>query len=665
MDKLIQRFSLYTLILLLAGIPIIISLILSFQIMTNYQTTVEKANRDQATAQLILLYDNVAHNLAVERGLTAGVLGSNGSGPQVEALQKQRSISDQHIRQLNRYTSDYLPADTIALLQKDITQELSQLHNVRQQVDRLQIKQSPFVYYSNLNQLSIHNASLLTANISSIDVASLSKALLAVVEMKERAGQVRGALNGAYARQFSDLGQYTAVEGYIKSADYAERLAILSFPPQFIEQLNSIKSQPTWKQVEQIQHSFLAQEKTLAQLQGPKPTEWFKAATERIALINQLRNELQNQMVAISVTQAQQASTKATLAIAVTISLGLILVIATFVCTNNIKRRVNTLTNNLAVMSDNRDLSHSLSEAGKDEISRISTSVNALITSIRKLLNNVTETNTRSNQHLDNIIQNANDLTSSSQATTDKCSNIATAMTELAQSSFEIASSSERALTETEQMTLKVEDCQRRSRHSYDNVKALVAQIEQTQQCMQQLEVDTQSVSKIVETINGISEQTNLLALNAAIEAARAGEHGRGFAVVSSEVRDLAQRSKEATEHISQLLGSIRVNTNTAVTNMDKSRAATDVTFDTVSEVNNSVSQLETLIDVVNQHITSIANSTTEQSKASEMVNQDVDVLTEIAVQTGDLANNLDNIVASYQGEVAQVRKQLQEFKLS
>ena len=118
---------------------------------------------------------------------------------------------------------------------------------------------------------------------------------------------------------------------------------------------------------------------------------------------------------------------------------------------------------------------------------------------------------------------------------------------------------------DAEQLDASIADIEQGSAQAADSTRQAAASAVAATDTMERLRGSMTEIGSVASLITAIANQTNLLALNATIEAARAGEVGRGFAVVAQEVKDLAQRTAQATEQISQMIATIDRDTNAAV----------------------------------------------------------------------------------------------------
>ena len=92
-----------------------------------------------------------------------------------------------------------------------------------------------------------------------------------------------------------------------------------------------------------------------------------------------------------------------------------------------------------------------------------------------------------------------------------------------------------------------------------ESVRSLEVASSLSESAILALREDSEKIGKIVETIEEIANQTNVLAINASIQAARAGEQGKGFAVIASEVRKLAEQSNQSALEIKRVIGALKL----------------------------------------------------------------------------------------------------------
>ncbi|SDY92469.1 methyl-accepting chemotaxis protein [Micromonospora pattaloongensis] len=146
---------------------------------------------------------------------------------------------------------------------------------------------------------------------------------------------------------------------------------------------------------------------------------------------------------------------------------------------------------------------------------------------------------------------------------------------------------------------------------------------ESTNRTVSTLGESSMEIGNVVKVITSIAEQTNLLALNATIEAARAGEAGKGFAVVASEVKDLAQETARATEDISRRVEAIQSDTSNAVA---------------------AIGEISKIIAKINDYQVTIASAVEEQTATTGEMSRSVG---DAAQGSGDIATNIAGVAAA------------------
>ncbi len=139
-----------------------------------------------------------------------------------------------------------------------------------------------------------------------------------------------------------------------------------------------------------------------------------------------------------------------------------------------------------------------------------------------------------------------------------------------------------------------------------------------------------QSISSTIGLVEDIAEQTNLLALNAAVEAARAGEHGKGFAVVASEIRKLADESKQATSKIISLINDIQQTANSTVLATEEGTKEIESGLELAHVISENIEQLIGAMNEISSNMQEMIDSSKQIGSDSKATNDCIKEISKI-----------------------------------
>ncbi|MCE9596676.1 MAG: methyl-accepting chemotaxis protein [Spirochaetia bacterium] len=345
-----------------------------------------------------------------------------------------------------------------------------------------------------------------------------------------------------------------------------------------------------------------------------KPSQYFQLGTQALHSYRNLadlaekisRTELESRLAKLWTEIAALTS-----AIVLTLLLLASLILAII---RSVTTPVNQAVEKIQAV-ERGDLTTRLDDGANDELGILARNLNKFLETIQGIIRGMAKTT-------DDLQGSASDLGEASQvlaAGTEQMSaqsvSIASAATEMNQNMQTVASS-------TEEMSASIGEVARQSSQAAEIARHANESATNANNVIQQLGLDAKEIGKVIDGIVEIASQTNLLALNAAIEAAGAGDAGKGFAVVASEVKELARQASKSSDEIKARVSEVQSSVSAAI---------------------NSIGQIATVIEKVNEITGSIASAVEEQSITTREIASNV-------MQSTQAANEVTKNIAGITG---------------
>ena len=372
-----------------------------------------------------------------------------------------------------------------------------------------------------------------------------------------------------------------------------------------------------------------------------------------------------NQRYVVEAMQEMQdtASSNKTLAIGALVLALVLAIICGFLLHRSILRPIEATLAAMKTLGTG-DLSSKLNLGRRDEFATIEEGFNGMAHSLRELVVQAQ----RSSVQLTTSITEVAATTKQQQAT----------VTETAATTSEIGATSRQIAATSRELVRTMGDVSARSEQTATLAGSGRRSVVRMAEVMQELTSASElvnaklallnekagGINQVVTTIVKVADQTNLLSLNAAIEAEKAGEYGRGFGVVATEVRRLADQTAIATYDIEQMVREIQSAVSAGVMGMEKfseemRRGNTEMT-----QVGDQLSQIIHEVQVLAPQMQQVSEGMQTQSSGAEQIEQALSQLTEASGQTVESLHQAGMAIENMSDVANDLRSGVSRFKV-
>jgi len=207
----------------------------------------------------------------------------------------------------------------------------------------------------------------------------------------------------------------------------------------------------------------------------------------------------------------------------------------------------------------------------------------------------------------------------------------------------------------TQQLAGSIREISSQVQRSVTVSSRATGETQRTSELINGLSSAAERIGNIVQLIQAIASQTNLLALNATIEAARAGDAGKGFAIVASEVKNLASQTAQATEQIASQIATIQGATGETVAAIAQFGA-------TVKEMAEIASAVAAAVEEQGAATGDIARNVEEAASGTAAVTQEMGDVRAVANETDASAEAALTAAAALREQAVSLKSNVSDF---
>ncbi|KUO74343.1 MAG: hypothetical protein APF77_16455 [Clostridia bacterium BRH_c25] len=193
--------------------------------------------------------------------------------------------------------------------------------------------------------------------------------------------------------------------------------------------------------------------------------------------------------------------------------------------------------------------------------------------------------------------------------------------------------------------------------------ESLLNKLYDIEKSIMKIKSDSHNIERMVDGISHIASQTNLLSLNASIEAARAGEHGKGFIVVASEVRKLAEESGKVVEDVVKVIETMISDISNAGASMNESAGNIRKQFDSLRDTISDMNNIESNISEILNGLKLLTDNDRKLVGEYEVISNKVKNLAEIAEQNTGLVTEVSSSIEDETKSVVTLQSIVEELE--